>query len=280
MKNILRLWNNVTKTRKERKQGYIKNAYLYSENDYERAKASVGMFIIVELLKEVDVEVREQPFLKNNIQMLAEKAINKINLKKIVIDKEVSYQMLRFEYSSCLNIFGMWKMIEEKFIDYSPCVTEEQFRRVAALLYLYLTERSKEEETTIEAVSKNYINVRNDGHIEIVFPAKIWGDKQLTTEMIKNAEEAGVCFVDINASPIYRKAILPYNWSISKNKTWDGFRFIFDENGCKRGEFRLKKLPSDINNGEFDFFFDQIPKEINDKNMKVPMLLSTNCFVI
>lgn len=269
MKKFLRIVKQ--NTIKERKQNV--NLELY-----EKDVNLTGMYLVLKLLKEVNDEVHHQPCLKSNIQLLAEKSIGKIDVKNVVTEKHTSYQHLEYEYEACLRTCEIWHVITEFFIDYTLYVTEAEFRQVAAILSNYLKKCCKEEENFFTTVSKRYINIRDDGQIEIVFPAKIWGDKQLTSEMIQNAENAGVCFVEINSSPIYRKAVLPYGWNISKNKTWDGFRFIIDEEGQKRGEFRLKRLPNNINNGEFDFFFDECPMKIEEKTMSI--LLGKNDSII
>ena len=56
MKNFLR---RLTKNNIEKK-GERKSFRVYSSSDYEYIRDSIGMFVILKLLKEIDTEVHEQ----------------------------------------------------------------------------------------------------------------------------------------------------------------------------------------------------------------------------
>lgn len=261
MKNFIRVLKQNFMKEKDKK-----NANLWLD---EETVKSTGMSLVLKLLKEVNDEVNKQPHLKENLEILAEKSISKIDVKNFVVESRTSCQRLRYEYEACLCSFQVWNVITNCLIDYTLYITESEFRQVAAQLSNYLLQCCEEEEKLFKAVAQNYINIREDGKAEIIFPAKIWGDKKLASEMIQNAENAGVIFVEYNSSPICQKAVLPDGWNISRNQTWDGFRFILDEKGKRRGEFRLKYRPSDMDNGEFDFFFEKTPMEVEEKSMKI-----------
>ena len=265
MKNFLR----VLKAEVSKGKG-DKSIKSYCNRDYEKAQFSVGMMLIAKLLIEVNNAVQQQPFLTKDVQVLAEKAINKIDINAIKIQNGVSYQILNDEYFHYMHITGLWQMLLDHFVDFTLCVTEREFRDVAYLLMLHLKELSKQEKGFVtEFVGKN-VNLRDDGRYEIIFSAEIWGDEEFSKKMVNNAEKAGICFVDISASPINKKAILPYGWRIQEQSDNEGYTSILDDLGRKRGEYRLTRLPNHSDNGEFDFFFDDSPTQIADvRNPKI-----------
>lgn len=244
----------------------------YCSMDLENAKKSIGMVVITALLRETNEAVKNQPFLKNDTQVLAEKAINKMHIKSIIVANDVSYQKINDEYFYCLHTAGLWEMLLDKFIDFKPCITEREFRDVAHLLMLHLKERSKQEEIAVTEIAGSFVHLREDGRVEIVFPGKIWGGKELVESMLHNAERAGVCFVEIKSSPINKKAILPSGWKLLEKADLQGYTFILDDENRKRGTFRLKRLPDYSGNGEFDFFFDERPGQVIDMLNKPKIL--------
>lgn len=244
----------------------------YCSMDLENAKKSIGMVVIVALLRETNEAVKKQPFLKNDTQVLAEKAISKMDIKSIIVANDVSYQKMNDEYFYCLHTTGLWEMLLDNFIEFKPCITEREFRDVAYILMLYLQEKSKQEEVVVTEVARSFVHLREDGRVEIVFPGKIWGGKELAESMLQNAERAGVCFVEIRSSPINKKAILPCGWKLLEKADLQGYTFIVDDENRKRGSFRLKRLPDYSGNGEFDFFFDEKPGQVIDMLNKPKIL--------
>lgn len=245
----LRLFNGKSLAKKE-----VYKIKEYCTRDYEKAKESAATILIVQLLKNMNDALIDQPFLKGDIQLLAEKAFQKIDTRAIVVYTRCSYQMLNYQYLEVLSMFGLWQMLQEKFIDFDNNVTEDIFRKVTTFLMPHLEELGKQEKAFLEQVAGNCVSQREDGRIEIIFTGEIWGNEKLVEETIQRAEKAGICFVDIPASPISKKAILPIGWRVFNSV--DGYTHIVDEFNLTRGVFRIKELPNKHNNGEFDFFFD------------------------
>ena len=226
----------------------------YCTLDYNRTKDTAGVMVVAQLLKNVDDAIIQQHALASDIPLLAEKALSKINIRDILIYKKSSYQLLNQEYFETICTNGIWEMLQDKFIDFKPMVTRDLFMKVAFACVDPLKELAKKEEGFVESVLKKCISQREDGRIEITFPGELWGNDELVSRMIQNAENAGICFVDIPASPVSKKAILPYGWLIGDAEY--GYISLVDTNYRKRGVFRVKELPSKFNNGEVDFFFD------------------------
>lgn len=237
----------------------------YCTIDYQRVTDMAGTIVIVQLLKNINDALREQSFLKNDILVLAEKAVSQIDIKSILISKHSSYQMLSSQYFELLNIVGLWQMLQDKFVNFDITVTEDIFRKVAGVIISYLEALSQKEEAFIEQIVDGCISQREDGRIEIIFPGEIWGNSKIVNQAITNAQMAGICFVDIPASPISKKAILPKGWKTA-NYT-DDYTYILDDFNQNRGVFRIKELPNKFNNGEVDFFFD-LP-QIRQKRLKI-----------
>lgn len=226
----------------------------YCTMDYEKAKDNAATILIVQLLKNMNDALSDQPFLREDIQLLAEKAFQKIDIRAIIVDTKCSYQRLNYQYLEVLSMFGLWQMLQEKFIDFDLIVTEDIFRKVTTFLMSHMKELGKKEKAFLEQVASKCISQREDGRIEIIFTGEIWGNEKLVEETMERAEKAGICFVDIPSSPISKKAILPFGWGLYNSS--DGYTHIMDEFNVTRGVFRIKELPNKYNHGEFDFFFD------------------------
>lgn len=226
----------------------------YCMMDYEIAKDNAATNLIVQLLKNMNDALISQPFLRKDIQLLAEKAFQKIDKRDIAVYKKCSYQMLNYQYLQVLGMSGLWQMLQEKFIDFDLIVTEDIFRKVTTFLMPHIKELGKKEKVFLEEAARKCISQREDGRIEVIFTGEIWGNDKLVERTIERAEKAGVCFVDIPSSPISKKAILPFGWRVFNSS--DGYTHIMDKFNLTRGVFRIKELPNEYNNGEFDFFFE------------------------
>ena len=244
--------------RRENTKGTVVSEYYgyYIPADYERLKNMLGMQILVELLKNVNEAVTNQPSLIKDVNLLAEKAINKIDIKGKVVDNHSSYQVLYSEYFSALHTNGLWQMLIDKFVNDNLMVTERGFRNVAGVLMCYLKDLKQREEQWIEQIANTYIHFRDDGRLEIIFPGKLWGGKEMVSKMVKLAEKSGICFVEAKASPINQKIVLPYGWKISNYTDPEGYQMILDDAGKTKAFFRIKRLPDTNGNGEIDFFME------------------------
>lgn len=226
---------------------------IYRPEEYEYVKDRPGTQLATMILAYVNDAVRNQRQLLEDVNLLAEKVIAKIDFKRLIEDNGISWQTLYDQYRYILYMNGMWTMLMEKFVDYEVVITERQFRDVAGIIMFGLKDLSKKEEDLVEDVANNCIRTRQDGRLEIVFPGKLWGGAKVP-EILKKAEEKGICIVETNASPIRQKCIFPLGWTISDYTDWEGYRLIFDEKGQQQAVFRVTELPNHRDNGAVDFF--------------------------
>lgn len=243
----------------------------YTPLNYNAVKDFGGMKLMTEVLSYTnDAAKRQRYLITDDVNLLAEKVFAKIEWKQIIVNYQISHQILYNQYCFVLHTNGLWPMLLEKFVDYEVIITEQEFRLVAGIIMNCLRDLESKEKNYIDQVANSCIHYREDGRLEIIFPGKLWGGKEVVERILRLAEKRGMCIIEINTSPIRQKVVLPYNWSVSDYTDDEGYHFILDDFGRKIAVFRVTQLPNQLNNGEVDFFMvdddiDMLPNEDKPK---------------
>lgn len=261
MRNFLTLIRKVTPISSNKKNNQIVTdcfGNYYTPLNYNTVKNLGGMKLITDILKLINDATKKQPYIINDSKLLAEKVMAKLELKKIIVNYQISHQILYKEFMLVLHTNGLWPMLLDHFVDYEVLVTEQEFRRVAGVIMEYLNVSKNKEKNSINQIANTCVHYREDGRLEIIFPGKLWGSKEVVNKILDLAEQKGIFIIEANSSPISQKIILPYNWSISEFPDDKGYYFIFDDSGKKVAVFRVTLLPNSLNNGEIDFFMEDM----------------------
>lgn len=269
MKNFLQLIKQPTNHSKFKITTDCFGNY-YTPLNYNSVKDFGGMKLMTEVLRHTNDAAKRQRYLTNDANLLVEKVFAKIEWKQIIVDYQISHQILCNQYSFVLHTNGLWPMLLEKFVNYDVIITEQEFRPVAGIIMKCLRDLESKEKNYIDQIANSCIHPRKDGRLEIVFPGKLWGGKKVVEHILRLAEKRGICIIETNTSPIKQKVVLPYGWSVSDYTDGEGYYFILDDFGRKIAVFRVTWLPNELNNGEVDFFMldddiDKIPNKDTPK---------------